>query len=235
MSSSNLHMFQNSQRFSISGGKFQVAGRDIVTVEGGVKYQGLSWLYNEISQSALHDAEARYPPPQCHPGTREKALQSLGDWASSGLNASGDEARPVYWLYGSAGAGKSAIAQTLAERRAGNKTLAASFFFWRSDPSRNTPRNLFTTIAFQLAFTIPELAGLINTAILGRPHILTSSIDIQFKELILYPSMRSQVLHELHVFHGHTVSKTYLMIIDGLDECSNSHDQQRILSILADG
>lgn len=36
----------------------------------------------------------------------------------------------VFWLYGGAGAGKSALAQTLVEKFKKNGDLAASFFFF---------------------------------------------------------------------------------------------------------
>lgn len=188
---------------------------------------GLSFLYTVISTSALHDAEARYPPPRCHQGTREKALKTLKDWASLTFNNTIplSKEKNVYWLYGSAGVGKSAIAQTLADHCAANQLLAASFFFWHRDSSRNSPRNIFTTIAFQLAFTVPELAHAINSAIIDKPHILSSAIEVQFKQLILDPCLQTLC----------DQPRSYLIIIDGLDECLNSHDQQRIISILADG
>ncbi|KAF9077459.1 hypothetical protein BDP27DRAFT_1179511, partial [Rhodocollybia butyracea] len=72
----------------------------------------------------------------------------------------------IIWLYGPAGAGKSAIAQTFAEACARNGTLlVGSFFFWRTDTSRNNPQMLFTTIAYQMAMSIPELRPKINAMV----------------------------------------------------------------------
>ncbi|KAF9254271.1 hypothetical protein L218DRAFT_886647, partial [Marasmius fiardii PR-910] len=62
----------------------------------------------------------------------------------------------VCWLRGSAGAGKSAIAQTVAERCEGNR-LVASFFFSRTDPARNTPKYLALAIADGLITAHPTL------------------------------------------------------------------------------
>ncbi|KIK52272.1 hypothetical protein GYMLUDRAFT_180242, partial [Collybiopsis luxurians FD-317 M1] len=45
----------------------------------------------------------------------------------------------VCWLYGPAGAGKSVIAQTLAEICMERGLLVGSFFFWHTDFSWNTP------------------------------------------------------------------------------------------------
>ncbi|KAF9071961.1 hypothetical protein BDP27DRAFT_1198699, partial [Rhodocollybia butyracea] len=119
------------------------------------------------------------------------------------------------WLYGPAGAGKSAIAQTFAEACAKKGILAGSFFFWRSDPSRNNPERLFNTLAHQIAGAMPELRPIINSVVIRNPSVLTSSIEIQFNDLILQPcSLLSWM-------------RTQIIIIDGLDECSKSRNQQR--------
>ncbi|KIK55323.1 hypothetical protein GYMLUDRAFT_111609, partial [Collybiopsis luxurians FD-317 M1] len=71
----------------------------------------------------------------------------------------------VRWLYGPAGAGKSAIAQTFAQTCAANGTLLGSFFFWHLDPFRNNPQQFFTTIALQMAIVIPELCAIVHAAV----------------------------------------------------------------------
>ncbi|KAF9065185.1 hypothetical protein BDP27DRAFT_1229305, partial [Rhodocollybia butyracea] len=88
---------------------------------------------------ASYNAEACFPPPVCHPGTRKTILQYLEQWSlgqntlllghhSTGIADSHNNPRISCWLYRGAGAGKSAIAQTLAESWAKNCTLAGSFF-----------------------------------------------------------------------------------------------------------
>ncbi|KAF9071326.1 hypothetical protein BDP27DRAFT_525758 [Rhodocollybia butyracea] len=231
----SLQMFEGSREFSISGGNFQIAGRDIITIEN-VEYRGLFELYRFMSTSALYNAEARFPPPFCHPGTREEVLKILRCWATPRTRASTEymsdmvETSPgIYWLYGSAGAGKSAIAQTLAESCARDGTLAATFFFWRSDPSRNNPKKLFLSLAFQLAIAVPILRGIIDSIVINNPIVLTSSIETQFDQLILRPC--SQVFREAQL----TPDIPSLIIIDGLDECSDPIDQKRILSVIGNG
>ncbi|KAF9066296.1 hypothetical protein BDP27DRAFT_1186771, partial [Rhodocollybia butyracea] len=59
---------------------------------------------------APYIAEARDPPPHCHSGNHEAILNDLEGWAK--LDTPDDCVR---WLYGPAGAGKSAISQTSAE------------------------------------------------------------------------------------------------------------------------
>ena len=52
----------------------------------------------------MHDSSARYPPPLCHPNTCQKVLKIITDWI---------DRHCIMWLNGHAGAGKSAIAQTI--------------------------------------------------------------------------------------------------------------------------
>jgi cytidylate kinase len=67
----------------------------------------------------------------------------------------------ITWLLGPAGAGKSAIAQTLAEMCSSLKILLASFFFFRADPARNHPRSLIATIAYQVAINFPDARDIV--------------------------------------------------------------------------
>ncbi|KIK71573.1 hypothetical protein GYMLUDRAFT_341040 [Collybiopsis luxurians FD-317 M1] len=218
-SSLNPQMFAGSHSFAIEGGTFNNIG---ISVEESEK--GLLELFRHSSSSALFNAEARFPPPKCHPGTRESILKDLQSWVHS------DPYSPnsVRWLYGPAGAGKSAIAQTLAESFARDESLAAAFFFWRSDDSRNNAHKLFTTISLQLAATIPELRSIINQAVLRNLSALTSSIETQFDELVLKPCLEA-----IRAPNSSLSLRARILIIDGLDECSDSRTQQRILSILA--
>ena len=54
----------------------------------------------------------------------------------------------LLWMQGPAGAGKSAIQQTIAERAASERILAASFFFSHEDPERDNPGKLIPTLAY---------------------------------------------------------------------------------------
>lgn len=95
----------------------------------------------------MHDSLARYPPPWCHPRTREKILRIIMDW----VDRDADTSQPtIMWLRGPAGAGKSesAIAQTIAECYKDSR-LAASFFFLRNSPDRGVADRLFLTLAWQ--------------------------------------------------------------------------------------
>ncbi|THU83107.1 hypothetical protein K435DRAFT_766070 [Dendrothele bispora CBS 962.96] len=195
---------------------------------------GLRLLYQEIAQvGAFYDSEDRFPPPRCHPHTREAVLADISAWiteqnTSSLQNSNQDSVQSsqalVHWLYGPAGAGKSAIAQTLAESFK-NSHLAASFFFSRSSSKRNNPRTLFTTVAYCLAVSKDtKLRAAIDKAVIERHVILGASIESQFLELVVKP------LENLPRERWGNLPK--VVIIDGLDECQGSDSQRRVLTTI---
>ncbi|KAJ7098944.1 hypothetical protein C8R44DRAFT_528577, partial [Mycena epipterygia] len=94
---------------------------------------------------ALHDSVECFPEPACHPGTRTAVLDELMSWS---VNT--DTGSALLWLHGSAGAGKSAIAQMFAGECQKQGRLGASFFFRHGHQKRGTWRGLITTIAYQL-------------------------------------------------------------------------------------
>ncbi|KAF8212972.1 hypothetical protein K438DRAFT_1549766, partial [Mycena galopus ATCC 62051] len=68
-------------------------------------------------------------------------------------------------LNGSAGIGKSAIAQQFAGECQVQGRLGASFFFKRRHPKRGTWNGLFPTIAYQLATLITALSLHVQQAV----------------------------------------------------------------------
>uniref|UniRef100_A0A0W0FIM2 NACHT domain-containing protein n=1 Tax=Moniliophthora roreri TaxID=221103 RepID=A0A0W0FIM2_MONRR len=212
-------MFQSSHSFQISGGQFNVAGRDIHRYQINNFNDPLHDLWDAIKDvGASHNSETRYPPPKCDPDTRRDVMEILRTWIYSR-----SWWHRIFWLYGPAGAGKSAIAQTLAEMGQQEGFLVSSFFFSRGDPKRNNAKSLFLTITYALAISVPELRPLIEQALRNNPTVLQASLEEQFEKLIFEPC---RSLTKLHRF-------PWLVVIDGLDECNDSHEQQRILFILA--
>ncbi|KAF9059733.1 hypothetical protein BDP27DRAFT_1430935 [Rhodocollybia butyracea] len=128
-------MFSGSHNFVIDRGTFNYAGRDVNILMQWDGERDLHNLYQHTSPSALFNAEAHFPPPLCHPGTQEAILKDLKEWFKQDTPQVIPNDSSICWLYGPAGAGKSAIAQTLAEACTRNGILAGSFFFWRTDSS----------------------------------------------------------------------------------------------------
>ncbi|KAF9255815.1 hypothetical protein L218DRAFT_835799, partial [Marasmius fiardii PR-910] len=166
-----------------------------------------------------HDSQVPFPFPQCSKGTREAILQNLLGWARG--NPLGNIA-PVCWIRGSAGMGKSAIAQTIVER-CDHKELLADLFFSRADPNRNNPRYLVLAIAHAITTVIPLLCSPIKRVIKSSPQILQADLETQFRYLV-----ESTTLHIFHSTHSQGV-----IIIDGLNECMSLQEQKLVLSLVS--
>ncbi|KAJ7041308.1 hypothetical protein C8F04DRAFT_156397 [Mycena alexandri] len=223
---------------NIHGGSF-VSGNVNNIVRKGES--GIGILHRAVALAALHDSAESYPQPRCHPETRKTLLDelwtwcandSIGDWVTehsgddshddSGDDShddSGDDA-PILWLYGPAGAGKSAVMITLSERLQGAQQLGGTFFFKRGHSSRGNANVLFATIALQLAINIPELNLPISQAVEEDPTIVGRSLGVQLRKLIVEPCSTIEC------------SPSRTILIDGLDECEGRDVQQAILRVL---
>jgi hypothetical protein len=134
----------------------------------------------------------------------------------------------MLWLYGPAGAGKTAIARKVAEIFAEQGLLLASFLFFRSDPKRNTMKSLVANIAYRVAFVIPGAREPINTAIEADPLILSYSVEVQLTKLVFEPL---RLLLDGGYFLDHPFPP--LVLIDGLDECMDQNAQTKLIRLLS--
>ena len=180
-------------------------------------------LHREIATAAFHNSKERFDPPKCHPKTRMAVLSEIMEW----IKWEGDLDSFIMWLYGPAGAGKSAIAQTIAEMCEEELLLLASFFFSRTDPSRNSVQPLIATIAYQITLNIPDVRDTILGTIERDPMIFSKSLAIQFKSLIVEP-----LQHLVEAGFFNEPNSRRLVIIDGLDECFDPKVQRNILEVL---
>ncbi|KAJ3565674.1 hypothetical protein NP233_g7482 [Leucocoprinus birnbaumii] len=181
---------------------------------------GIKKLLEYSTEEAAHDSAARWPPPQCHPGTREKYIAELTAW---GKGTASQPSEMIIWVKGPAGVGKSAIAQTFADKL--GDALAGSFFFSRPN-SRDNPNKFFTTLSHQLAVRFPDsgYARLVDEAVRLDNTIVKKTLAEQFRHLFVNPL---RVLNDIQrPFPLKTV------IIDGLDECSGKDSQTTIIDII---
>jgi hypothetical protein len=203
--------------------------------------EGMAILHRAIAGDAFHDSAERFPQPRCHPETRTKLLDVLWNWACgiqpprnwtwensddeysdiTSVSENSDEKHErklnssILWLYGPAGSGKSAVAQSLCQKLQEEGRLGGSFFFKRGHPSRGNAKKLFPTIAYQLALLLPELRESISQIIKNDPAIVDRSLSNQLQELIIRPCRY--------------ISQPICIIIDGLDECDGQDLQQEVL------
>jgi len=185
---------------------------------------GIERLERASAPAAVHNSGERFDPPKCHPNTRVAVIELVMRWI---LGQENSEAL-IMWLFGPAGSGKSAIGQTLAERCYESGILLASFFFSRSDPTRNHFRSLFATIAYQVVVNFPDSRDIITNIPEQDPLVLTQSFDIQLNSLIIGP------LQQLYLAgRPPSSSDPYLILIDGLDECADPQVQAGILKSIS--
>ncbi|KAF5318689.1 hypothetical protein D9619_010654 [Psilocybe cf. subviscida] len=120
----------------------------------------LDVLYKRVAPNAILNAGGRADQVRCFPGTREEVINRIENWADTqdGLTA------PMFWLSGPAGAGKSAIVQTIAERYS----------------SRNHISPLVATLVHQIILLYPSLRDLVATVLSTNPWIFDSVLEIIF-------------------------------------------------------
>ncbi|KAF8985654.1 hypothetical protein BDQ17DRAFT_1335821 [Cyathus striatus] len=213
-----MHSFDQASNFAIYG----LNQTDIRINSEQHKEKAFDCLQNEIVPGASHNAGERYDAPKCHPETRKAVLGNIKSWIDSD-----NEATKIMWLYGPAGGGKSAIAQTTAEDCHGEGKLAASFFFFRFAAGRNKKDGLVATIAFQLCVSIPNIKEYVIKQIEKNPNIFKSNIKTQMQSLVIEPfNLLSQV--------DTSISYPRLIIIDGLDECEIRKDQAEIIKAITE-
>ena len=179
-----------------------------------------------VSLGALHDSAERSLAPNCHPDTRKAVRQIILDWISSE-----DSVSCFFWLYGPAGAGKTSILQAIAEFLCGDcnpsgsdQNFGSSFFFSRGKHGRDQGHFLFSTIAYQLALKVPGLREHINRIMELDPTLHTKSMGVQLQTLLV----------DAFKCLSSPPQRSYLVIIDGLDECHDKTTQQSILQLLCE-
>jgi hypothetical protein len=139
----------------------------------------------------------------CLTNTRKALIDDIIEWIY--LAEESTRVR-IFWLSDVAGAGKSAIAHTIAQYCDNHGLLGSSFFFDRNIPDRRTPQKLFTTIARDLARLDNNLADHISLVLEADRSVASACQTRQFEKLILEPTLR------------HRIGRAVVIVIDGLDE-----------------
>jgi len=181
---------------------------------------GFETLTKATAPSAFYDYGHQFDVPRCHENTRVAVLEKIDDWVDLVIEI----AAFIMWLYGAAGAGKSAIARTMAEKLHSRQQLLATFFFSRADSSRNTIKSVVATLAYNIVLSVPESRPLIVATIENDPHILSRPFAHQLEQLIFGPLQR---LSQQGVVYPTVI------VIDGLDECLNHEERITLLHTIS--
>lgn len=165
------------------------------------------------------DSSARDPPPRCDTGTRHTLMTSITVWLL-------DENRQsnLLWLYGSAGVGKSAVAQTIGEYCKPKGWLGAAIFLSRPG-KRDDPTRIIPSLVYQLAVRYPAYKRFVADLITNEPAIFEKTLHSQFYKLIVEPL--SQLNRERE-----DPDSAILIILDGLDECHRDGPQQKLIELI---
>jgi hypothetical protein len=128
----------------------------------------------------------------------------------------------IFWINGSAGTGKTAIAYTIAKACNEKNILGASFFCSRDDTASSNPNLIFTTIAYQLGCFFPSFGIEVARVLKSHNDIGYSDLSYQLEQLIINPLL--------------AVGESFppcVVIIEALDECKDDRTTSLILASLS--
>lgn len=172
-----------------------------------------------VAKGASFDSHIDEHNARCLANTRVELQHQIKEWARD------KNGKPIFWLNGMAGTGKSTIARTVAQFFANEGQLGASFFFKKGEGDRSNASRFFTTIAMDLMAHMPGLISSISKAIDADPTISEKALKDQFEKLILQPL--------LAIRQASPKGLGLVIVIDALDECEREKDIQVILQLLA--
>ncbi|GJJ11102.1 hypothetical protein Clacol_005333 [Clathrus columnatus] len=159
---------------------------------------------------------------QCLLGTRIEVLDEIIEWVNDG-----DESCPrLFWLAGTAGVGKSAIAHSIAAQFRSIKRLGSFFCFDRNYSFERRRDKIFSTIARDLADLDPRIKHELAKVIRDDTSLRTTTdLHLQWKNFIFEPL---NAISEVN-------TGPILIIVDALDECDNPSSRQDLLKVLETG
>ena len=172
-----------------------------------------------IAADGMYDSLSRFNPSFCYPGTHEKVLHEIADWVDKP-----DPKKRILWVNGLGGTGKSTIAQTIIKRYKGSR-IAATFFFLKGHADCGHADRLFTTLAWQMAKSIPETCRHIESVLNTQRPLHTKDLGAQFRHLFVevFRRMPTKLRPEKS-----------LVVIDGIDELSPERQQTSLLTLIGD-
>ncbi|KAJ6583520.1 WD40-repeat-containing domain protein [Mycena vulgaris] len=160
----------------------------------------------KLIQEARHEGLRRDPPLKpCVGETRKAVVEDIISWCK---DTSPD--RPVYWLSGMAGTGKSTIAYTICKQLEDDgeaSRLGASFFCWRQIAAHHQQENIIPSIAHELALKLPRF----------RQALLDSEVDANLPSLEKYLEMLL-IKPWVASIRDHQRLPPLVVVVDALDE-----------------
>jgi hypothetical protein len=178
----------------------------------------MTWIDRlPVASGACFDSYEDDYATTCLSGTRTALLQQVSEWVRD------PHAKPIFWLNGMAGTGKSTISRTVARSFANEGLLAASFFFKRGESDRGSLRKLFTTLASEIVIRRPAVRPHIRKALEKDPGIVRKAVREQFETLIYEPLAQ--------IDSSSATEQAFTLVIDALDECDRDEDMKLVIGL----
>ncbi|KAE9392482.1 hypothetical protein BT96DRAFT_887916 [Gymnopus androsaceus JB14] len=197
-------MFEGSHDFSIHGGHFNV------NYNSPSQVQDLLNKLNPVEDASYKSGHHS----TCLSGTRVAILNSLMEWAAN------DQSPKIYWLYGIAGTGKSTIAQSFCVQLQEKGFSVASFCCSRNAADRSDIRRLVPTIVDSIARADKTFCQSTLHVLEKEPSLAKYSVSEQIKLLLVNQSISYQ--------------NKWIIVVDGLDECSDPQATKELIGTLID-
>ncbi|KAG8694985.1 hypothetical protein FRC08_008138, partial [Ceratobasidium sp. 394] len=153
----------------------------------------------------------------CLEGTRMEIIDDICNWALAGTGSTG-----LYWLYGPAGCGKSAVSTSVSESLHNDGVLGGSFFCKRDSEHLRKPENVVSDIAASLAHKYPEYGAKLVEALRADPKLADSPMKTRFAGLIVTPIQSI----------GRCDFKTSTVVVDAIDESGTADGRVELVRCL---
>jgi len=206
-----MPMFQHSQNTAAYNSNFyDVTGNQTIYNSSADSDDKLLARLNPIERSLYIE--------ECMEGTRTDVIALINDWID-------DISSPnIFWLKGSPGAGKSAIAATMVARLRDTRRLGSYFFFKSGQDALGNPNNLWRTFAADGAEFDPHLRmKIIEVLKERRVDPAVPDIRAHFQHLIKEP-LQTTV---------QSLSRYPVFVIDAIDESAmHEHHRRTLLDTL---
>ncbi|QRV84492.1 WD repeat-containing protein [Ceratobasidium sp. AG-Ba] len=170
--------------------------------------------YNS-SEAEAYGSETEFRG-KCALNTRLEVLEKFRVWRD---DAQGEK---IFWLNGMAGTGKTTVSYSLCQQLESETRLAANFFCSRLLSNCHRVELIIPTLAYQFASFSPTFRRALSELLKSHPTAATGPISEQLSKLLIEP---------LHVVRA-TIPDNLIIVIEALDECSNSRGVRTILDTL---
>ncbi|KAJ2930651.1 hypothetical protein H1R20_g6451, partial [Candolleomyces eurysporus] len=180
---------------------------------------------------ASHTRDRKQSPPDsaCFPGTRLQVVSKVNSWARGDMTT--DSEPHLRWMHGYVGCGKSSISQEVCDTSQREDRPVVSFFFFRNAGDRSKIWRLPTTLASQMAATVPQTEPFIREAVQANPALLwphKGGVSLRARmQCLVYAPFKAVVQRKKRV--RALTQGPLLMVLDGLDECDNKDEIQELI------